>query len=193
MKRFVPALLLGAALAGGCSGTTFGAIANMTAGETENVSVSMDTLFPSLSATQRASIDPFSAHPVTWERIGLTEVDAFSQSAAELYGSVLALQRVVEEGTAWRANPSYNVAGYQDVRSLANAGQTVATSAPARADELQQTGQRLAQNISDIARGEPMLIPKASTEIGEGLQRINESQRLLRDLTPQLQGLVTGN
>ena len=176
-----------------CGGASMlsGALSNagLTSGGEEH-SITMESMFPSLDTTQRASLDPFGENAVTYNTYGVADVDGFVEASSSLYANVMVMQSVVTNVDQMVTDPSFNVAGFNNARAVLEVGQGVQGSI-GDVTELISTGQSIVGNITNIAAGDPLLVPALTSEMQTALGRLNDSQELLRSLGPQLVNLAS--
>ncbi|MCA9299470.1 MAG: hypothetical protein KDA28_10405 [Phycisphaerales bacterium] len=188
---FVLILVLGLAACGG-AGMVGGMLQNagLTSGGEEH-SITMESMFPSLDQTQRASLDPFGESTgVTYNTYGVSDVDTFVESASCFYANVTVMQSVVTAVDSMVTDPQFNVAGFNDARSVLEVGQGIQGSL-GDASALISSGQSIVTNIPSIAAGDPLLVPALTDEVQTALGRLNDSQEMLRSLGPQLMNLAS--
>jgi hypothetical protein len=160
-----------------------GDIAGVEMPETTEVELTMDVVCQSCSAASQATLNPFT-EPVKYTKVGVTEIDGFVESANNLYGTVMVIDKMVGVGEQMAADPNLQVEGFtsrDEVLSLAKTMLgTVQADGPNLVSQSAAAGTAAAGLATDAQKA--MIAPTAVEQVKIAGERLNEAMTKVTEL-----------
>jgi len=185
----VAALVMGISACAGMAKITEGVgdIAGVEMPTTTDVELTMEVVCQSCSAASQATLNPFT-EPVVFTKVGIAEVDGFVESANNLYGTVMVIDKMVGLGQQMAADPNLQVEGFtgrDEVLSLAKTMLgTVQTDGPNLVSQGAAATTAAAAVATDAQKA--MIAPTAVEQVKIAGERLNEAMGKVTEIAAKL-------
>ncbi len=188
MHRFLSLVVIACALSllGGCAalkGAAAGAAGAMGGPQSEEVELTMSTMCPQCSQASQGTLNPFPA-PVKYTKVGIPDVDSFVESANNVYGTVMVVDKMVALGGQMTENPNMQVEGFTSKDEVMSLAKTMFESASGDVPNLITQGQSIVTDVGKFA-SDPKLalaVPAATEQLQLSIERLNEAQGKLTEM-----------
>lgn len=196
MRRFTLLISLVAVLLSltACSGMSqimggVGEIAGIEMPKTEEVQLSVASVCPKCKPETHSTINPFP-EPVSYTKVGIAEIDGFVESANNIYGTVLVLDRMVNLGQQIADNPNMQIEGFTGRDEVLSLATTMFETASQDVPNLVTQGTAMVTNVASLATDpkNALVAPTAVEQVKLAVERLNEAQEKLTSIASSMTG-----